>query len=90
MEKGSRVKALNILIIGGGIGGLTAAIALGKAWHRLTIIEKDPDWAVYGVGIIQQANVVRAMAQLGIIDDYLEAGFGFDFVVVRGWTLFLF
>lgn len=72
----------NILIIGGGIGGLTAAIALGRAGHRLTIIEKDPDWAVYGVGIIQQANVVRAMSQLGIIDDYLAAGFGFDEVEV--------
>lgn len=72
----------NILIIGGGIGGLTAAIALAKAGHRIVIAEKDPAWAVYGVGIIQQANVVRAMKQLGIINDYLEAGFGFDFVEV--------
>ena len=72
----------NILIIGGGIGGLTAAIALGRAGHRITIIERDPDWAVYGVGIIQQANVVRAMSQLGIIDDYLAGGFGFDEVEV--------
>ena len=67
-----------ILIVGGGIGGLTAAIALGGRGHELTIIEKDPNWAVYGVGIIQQANVVRAMAQLGVIDDYLTSGFGFD------------
>jgi 2-polyprenyl-6-methoxyphenol hydroxylase-like FAD-dependent oxidoreductase len=72
----------NILIIGGGIGGLTSAIALGRDGHRLTIVEKDPDWAVYGVGIIQQANVVRAVKQLGILDDYLDAGFGFDFVEV--------
>jgi 2-polyprenyl-6-methoxyphenol hydroxylase-like FAD-dependent oxidoreductase len=72
----------NILIIGGGIGGLTSAIALGKDGHRLTIAEKDPDWAVYGVGIIQQGNVVRAMKQLGIIDDYLDSGFGFNFVEV--------
>ena len=42
------------------------------------MIERDPDWAVYGVGIIQQANVVRAMAQLGLLDDYLAAGVGFD------------
>jgi 2-polyprenyl-6-methoxyphenol hydroxylase-like FAD-dependent oxidoreductase len=72
----------NILIIGGGIGGLTSAIALGRDGHRLTIVEKDPEWAVYGVGIIQQGNVVRAVKELGIIDDYLEAGFGFDFVEV--------
>lgn len=76
------MRASKILIIGGGIGGLTSAIALGRAGHLITIAEKDPDWAVYGVGIIQQANVVRAMSQLGILDDYLAAGFGFDEVEV--------
>lgn len=68
----------SILIIGGGIGGLTSAIALRRRGHTVTIIEKDPNWAVYGVGIIQQANVVRAMTELDLIDDYLDAGFGFD------------
>ncbi|MFM1886152.1 MAG: hypothetical protein RL026_1309 [Pseudomonadota bacterium] len=72
----------NILIIGGGIGGLTAAIALGREGHRITIAEKDPAWAVYGVGIIQQSNVIRAAAQLGILDEYLASGFGFDAVEV--------
>lgn len=76
------MRDLNILVIGGGIGGLTSAIALRRAGHRVTIIEKDPNWSVYGVGIIQQSNVVRAMQQLGILDIYLEAGFGFDQVDV--------
>lgn len=74
---------LNILVIGGGIGGLTAAIALRGAGHRVTVIERDPDWSVYGVGIIQQANVVRAMAQLGLLDDYLAAGVAFDKVAIH-------
>jgi 2-polyprenyl-6-methoxyphenol hydroxylase-like FAD-dependent oxidoreductase len=71
-----------ILIIGGGIGGLTCAIALRGRGFEVDIIEKDAGWAVYGVGIIQQTNVVRAMAQLGIIDDFVAAGFGFDEVEV--------
>ena len=70
----------NILIIGAGIGGLTAAIALGKHGFRVDMIERDPDWSVYGVGIIQQSNVIRAMHALGILRDYLDAGFGFDHV----------
>lgn len=74
---------LNVLIIGGGIGGLTAAIALRQAGHRATVIERDPNWSVYGVGIIQQANVVRAMTQLGLLDDYLAAGVPFDKVAIH-------
>ena len=74
---------LSILIIGGGIGGLTAAISLRRDGHAVTVIEKDPNWAVYGVGIIQQGNVLRAMHQLGLLDDYMEASVGFDFVAIH-------
>eukprot|EP01037_Dinobryon_pediforme_P024890 gene24890-26842_t len=66
------------LVIGGGIGGLTAAIALRGKGIAVDVIERDPTWSVYGVGIIQQGNVVRAMSELGLIEDYLGAGFGFD------------
>jgi 2-polyprenyl-6-methoxyphenol hydroxylase-like FAD-dependent oxidoreductase len=77
------MKDLRILIIGGGIGGLTSAIALRRDGHDVTVIEKDPDWSVYGVGIIQQANVIRAMAQLGLVDDYVASGVPFDKVAVH-------
>lgn len=77
------MRNLNILVIGGGIGGLTAAIALRQSDHRVTVIERDPDWSVYGVGIIQQANVVRAMDQLGLLQDYLSAGVPFEKVAIH-------
>jgi len=72
----------NILIIGGGIGGLTAAIALRVHGFAVTVIERDPEWSVYGVGIIQQSNVIRAMSQLGLIDEYVSNGVGFDAVEI--------
>lgn len=74
---------LDVLVIGGGIGGLTAAIALRLKGYRVTVIERDPEWSVYGVGIIQQGNVLRAMDQLGLLSDYLSAAVGFDFVAVH-------
>jgi 2-polyprenyl-6-methoxyphenol hydroxylase-like FAD-dependent oxidoreductase len=74
------MREARVLIVGGGIGGLTAAIALRRKNFDVDVIERDPDWTVYGVGIIQQSNVIRAVAELGILEDYLDAGFGFDFV----------
>jgi 2-polyprenyl-6-methoxyphenol hydroxylase-like FAD-dependent oxidoreductase len=73
----------NILIIGGGIGGLTSAIALRAKGHTVTVIEKDRTWSVCGVGIIQQSNALRTMAQLGLLDDYLDAAYGFDKVAMH-------
>ncbi len=80
------MQSARVLIIGAGIGGLTAAIALGKRGFAVDMIERDADWSVYGVGIIQQANVIRAMAELGIVREYLDAGFGFDHVDVYAPT----
>lgn len=76
------MKTANILIIGGGIGGLTSAIALRRQGFEVTVIERDPDWSVYGVGIIQQSNVLRAMHHLELLDEYVAAGAGFDTVEV--------
>lgn len=72
----------NILVIGGGIGGLTSAIALRQRGFDVTVIERDPHWTVYGVGIIQQGNVLRAADTLGILEKYAAAGVGFDAVEV--------
>ncbi|MHA6719982.1 FAD-dependent oxidoreductase [Sphingomonas sp. RS6] len=76
------MQSLKTLVIGGGIGGLTAAIALRQKGFPVEVIERDPSWSVYGVGIIQQANVLRAMATLGLLDDYISAGVGFDAVEI--------
>jgi 2-polyprenyl-6-methoxyphenol hydroxylase-like FAD-dependent oxidoreductase len=72
------VKLESVLVVGGGIGGLTAAIALRRKNIPVEIIERDPKWSVYGVGIIQQMNVVRAMGQLGVLDAYLSKAKGFN------------
>ncbi len=83
MRRGrAAVENLQILIIGGGIGGLTSAIALHRDGHTVTVIERDPTWSVYGVGIIQQSNVLRAAQSLGILEGYLAAGVGFDAVEI--------
>jgi 2-polyprenyl-6-methoxyphenol hydroxylase-like FAD-dependent oxidoreductase len=71
---------MKILIVGGGIAGLSLAVGLRNHALDVELVEIKHDWTVYGVGIIQQGNVVRAMAQLGLLDSYLGASFPFDSV----------
>ncbi|BAU74859.1 FAD-dependent oxidoreductase [Metapseudomonas furukawaii] len=67
-----------VLIVGGGIGGLCAAIALRRQGISVDLVEIKSEWTVYGVGIIQQSNVVREMARLGVLDRYLDAAYAFE------------
>jgi 2-polyprenyl-6-methoxyphenol hydroxylase-like FAD-dependent oxidoreductase len=57
---------LNTLIVGGGIGGLTAAITLARAGHRVTIAEKAARFEPIGAGIIMAPNAARILAGLGV------------------------
>ncbi|SDH32716.1 FAD-dependent oxidoreductase [Pseudomonas panipatensis] len=72
----------NVLIVGGGIGGLCAAIALRRKGIEVDLVELKTEWTVYGVGIIQQSNVVREMAHLGLLDAYLGAAYAFEDVAI--------
>ncbi|WP_210640538.1 MULTISPECIES: FAD-dependent oxidoreductase [unclassified Pseudomonas] len=71
-----------VLIVGGGIGGLCAAIALRRQGIEVNLVELKTQWTVYGVGIIQQSNVVREMAKLGVLDGYLDAAYAFEDVTI--------
>lgn len=64
-----------ILIVGGGIAGMVAAIALRQKNFEVEIVEVNPKWDVYGVGIIQLANALRALASIGLAERAIAAGF---------------
>lgn len=64
-----------VLVIGGGIGGLAAAIALSRRGVAVDLIEINTEFKVYHVGIIVQANLIRAMGELGLADELVAAGF---------------
>jgi 2-polyprenyl-6-methoxyphenol hydroxylase-like FAD-dependent oxidoreductase len=79
-----------VLIVGGGIGGLSTAIALRKAGIATDLVEIKREWTVYHVGIIVQGNFIRAMAALGIADRAVAAGFpyfGVKFQTLHGQTV---
>src|ERR1700674_3409808 len=67
-----------VLIVGGGIGGLSTAIGLRRMGIDVDVIEIKKEWAIHHVGIIVQGNFIRAMVALGIADKCVAAGFPFD------------
>ena len=64
-----------VLVVGGGIGGLSTAIALRHRGVDVDVVEINPNWDVYGVGIIQPGNAIRAMDALGLADRCVAEGF---------------
>jgi 2-polyprenyl-6-methoxyphenol hydroxylase-like FAD-dependent oxidoreductase len=81
----------NALIVGGGVGGMTAAIALRRAGVDVTLIDADPDWRVYGAGISVTGISLRAFDDLGIFDQVRARGYvgaGMRGKTVDGHTIF--
>jgi 2-polyprenyl-6-methoxyphenol hydroxylase-like FAD-dependent oxidoreductase len=67
--------AERVLIQGGGIGGLIAATALAQRGVAVDVVEHRPPGSVLGVGLIQPANALRVMAEIGVLDECLDAGY---------------
>lgn len=63
-----------VLVVGGGIAGLTAAIAMRRAGIEVDVVESNPEWSVYGVGIIQLPNALRALNTIDLADKCVAAG----------------
>jgi len=60
------------LIVGGGLGGLTAALALARAGIRSHVLEKADDFVELGAGLQLAPNATRILADLGIFDKVAE------------------
>jgi len=61
--------SLPVLIVGGGIGGLAAALALSRKGFRAQVFEQASEFKEIGAGIQLGPNVFRMFSILGITDD---------------------
>lgn len=64
----------NILVVGGGIAGMSVAIRLAEEGAHVTLIDRDESWSVYGNGITCSGVTYRAFCQLGIGRALVELG----------------
>ncbi len=56
----------DILVVGGGIGGLTAALALARRGYRVRVVEEAREFGAIGYGIQLGPNVFPMFERLGL------------------------
>jgi 2-polyprenyl-6-methoxyphenol hydroxylase-like FAD-dependent oxidoreductase len=69
-----------ILVVGGGVAGLTTATALYRHGFTTELVERQQTWHAVGAGFLVHANGMRMLLSLGLAAGVENAG-----AVVRRW-----
>lgn len=76
-------KVARALIIGGGIGGMVAAISLAKRNIAVHVVEAARREDQLGTGINLQNNALRALAEAGLFEECFAKGFPWETITNR-------
>lgn len=63
-----------LIIVGGGIGGMAAALALHRAGIDVTLFERAPTFTEVGAGMSLWPNATRVLQSLGVLEPVLARG----------------
>ncbi len=72
-------------IIGGGLGGLAACLALHRRGIDAVVFEQTPELSEIGAGLNLSPNALKAFRALGVEDEAIAIGFQPDDQVIRSW-----
>ncbi|MCQ6552331.1 FAD-dependent monooxygenase [Streptomyces sp. C10-9-1] len=62
----------DVLVAGGGVGGLAAALGLAHRGHRVTVLERREVFTETGAGIQLGPNAFAALTRLGVAGEVLD------------------
>ena len=74
-----------ILIVGGGLGGLTTALALARRGRTVRVLEGAPEFGAIGYGIQFGPNVFHVFDRIGVSEAVLAVA---DSPVPQSWSVF--
>jgi salicylate hydroxylase len=63
-----------ITVVGGGIGGLTAAVALAQAGFATTLLEAAPAFGDIGAGVTLSPNAMKGLDHIGVCERVAHVG----------------
>jgi salicylate hydroxylase len=75
----------NVIIVGGGIGGLTAALACAERGFDVTVLEQAASFGAIGAGIQLSPNATRVLHALGLDPALRRVAFVPEGTEVRHW-----
>lgn len=78
-------KPLNVTIVGGGIGGLAAAIALRQHGHQVRVFEQAEQLSEVGAGLQVSPNSTRVLQHLGVGEHLARTGVTPERLESRDW-----
>ena len=76
----------HILIAGGGIGGMAAAVALLNRGHDVDVFEQAPELKEFGAGVQISPNGTRALHALGVLKTLRQLSCDTEGKEVRLWN----
>ena len=78
-------KKLRIAIVGGGIGGLTLAVALRQRGLEADVYEQAAELAEIGAAVALSANSTRELRRLGVLDALTAVSTEPSELIYRNW-----
>ena len=72
---GTGKRSLDIIIIGAGLGGLSAAICLAQKGHNVRVFEQNNTLSEYGAGIQVSPNAIRLLTRWGLREVFEDIAF---------------
>src|SRR5260370_31681103 len=74
-----------IAVIGGGIGGLTAARALLRRGFEVSVYEAAPELKEIGAGVALGPNAMKALRSLDLEDNVRAVAWESENALLRNW-----
>jgi salicylate hydroxylase len=78
-------EVIRAAVVGAGIGGLTAAVALARKGVRVEVLERAPELTTVGASLAVDPNAMRVLGKIDLLDPLRKVGVSVDAVEHLRW-----